>query len=111
VREQTGDIADGARAFRGVYHFSSEGSTSWCGFARAILDAVPDTERRAVAVRAITTDEYPTPARRPANSCLDTSRIRETFGLSALSWREELERVTASSRSAERELVGARNSA
>jgi|SRR6185437_4108993 len=87
---QRADVADGVRGLRGIYHYASEGSTSWCGFARAIFDAVPDAARRALVVRAIPTEERAAPARRPANSRLDSSRIMATFGVRARPWRAEL---------------------
>jgi len=98
ARQRTEDIGEAIRADRGVYHYASSGWTSWCGFARAILDAFPDADRRALAVRAIETQEYATPARRPANSRLDSSRILETFGLSTLPWNDELAREAAAIR-------------
>ena len=75
---------------RGVYHLSAAGAVSWCGFARAVL------ARAGIAtpVRAIRTEDYPTPARRPRNSRLDCSRLRTDFGLSLAPWEEQLSEVT-----------------
>jgi dTDP-4-dehydrorhamnose reductase len=44
-------------------------------------------------IRPIATADYPTPAKRPANSRLDTSKLRETFGLRLLDWREGLDHI------------------
>jgi dTDP-4-dehydrorhamnose reductase len=74
----------------GLYHLSASGTTSWCGFARAVL------ARAGVAtpVVAIRTEDYPTPARRALNSRLDCSRLRADFGVSLGSWEEQLAEVT-----------------
>jgi dTDP-4-dehydrorhamnose reductase len=78
-----------------TYHFCNEGVTSWHGFAVAIVDAA--RTHRPVAcerIEAITTAEYPLPARRPAYSVLDTTRIRAA-GVVPPSWRRGLEVVVA----------------
>jgi dTDP-4-dehydrorhamnose reductase len=67
----------------GLYHIAAQGSTTWYEFARAILG---DDEGQA-RVRAIPSTEYPTPARRPRNSALDSSRIRRQLGIALPDWR------------------------
>ncbi len=74
------------RERRGLYHLSSRGVTTWCGFARAILG---DAERPRVV--AIATADYPTPARRPAYGVLATGRFERTFGFALPGWREALD--------------------
>ena len=69
----------------GLYHMSSTGSTTWYGFARAILADVA-----SVRVVPITTAEYPTPARRPAYGVLGTARFERTFGFALPGWRTSL---------------------
>src|SRR5690606_34243419 len=65
----------------GTFHCAGQGETTWCGFARAILAlAAPDLGRE-VRVEAITTAEFPTPARRPGNSTLDCALIRDAHGI------------------------------
>jgi dTDP-4-dehydrorhamnose reductase len=54
---------------------------------------VPADRRRCREVRAITTAEYPTPARRPAYSVLDTTKLERVFGLRLPDWRESLGQV------------------
>jgi len=74
----------------GVYHLTASGRTSWHGFAVHVVDRARSEATMALAVTAIDaipTSEYPVPARRPANSSLDTSRIRERFGLHLPDWR------------------------
>lgn len=70
----------------GIYHFSGAPDVNWAGFARAVFDVAG----MAVEVEDITTAEYPTPARRPANSRLDGTATRAAFGLAAPDWRAAL---------------------
>ncbi len=70
----------------GIYHYSGAPDTSWAGFARAIMArAGLDCQ-----ITDITTADYPTPARRPANSRLDCSKIARNFGLSRPDWQAGL---------------------
>lgn len=75
----------------GLYHVAGDEETSWADFAAAIVEAAGI----AVPVDPITTAEYPTPARRPAYSTLDTAKFEKTFGLAAPSWRADLAGVVA----------------
>jgi dTDP-4-dehydrorhamnose reductase len=70
----------------GLYHLAPAGETSWFGFASAIrehggLDCT---------LTPIPTSEYPTPAARPANSRLDTAKLRQTFGITPNDWQSDL---------------------
>ncbi len=77
----------------GTYHFTGQGETTWHGFAQHIVDlAAPVTGKRPL-VQGITTDDYPTPARRPANSRLNCRRMSETFGITARPWEQALAEV------------------
>ena len=73
-----------------VYHYSNEGSCSWCEFAKTILEFT----KSSCKVLPITTKEYPTPAPRPAFSVLDKSKIKEHFNLEISSWQECLRQYT-----------------
>jgi dTDP-4-dehydrorhamnose reductase len=95
-------IADGvARALAarpglsGTWHLSAEGETSWHGFATAIFEGAVQRGllARAPTVEPITSAEFPTRARRPAYSRLDTARFRRDFGLHIGDWREGLGEV------------------
>jgi dTDP-4-dehydrorhamnose reductase len=89
-------IAQGVPALAeraGLYHMSSTGSTTWHGFARAIVGNA-DKPR----VTAIATSDYPTPARRPAYGVLDTRRFHGAFGFSLPPWEEALAACLASGR-------------
>jgi dTDP-4-dehydrorhamnose reductase len=76
----------------GTFHFAGAGDVSWCGFARAVIDGADWLQHRPRIV-PITTADYPTPARRPANSRLDCTRIRTAYGIATTPWRDQLARV------------------
>lgn len=71
----------------GTYHLTCSGATSWYGFATAIA-ALGGHETR---LTPIPTSDYPTPARRPANSQLDNGKLERVFGLRLPHWRKALE--------------------
>ncbi len=71
----------------GTYHFAGHGATTWHGFASTIIEAQAQATGRRPKVSAITTADYPTPARRPANSKLDSSRFAAVFGYRARDWQ------------------------
>lgn len=74
------------RAVFGTYHFAGTGVTTWHGFASRIVEAQRPFTGRSPSVVPIRTEEYPTPARRPANSELDSGRFGQTFGYAARPW-------------------------
>ncbi len=83
-----------AAAASGLYHFTAAGDTTWRGFAQAIFEmrsASSGGTFVAPRVVAISTSEFPTPARRPANSVLSNARLEHAFGMRLGSWREGLE--------------------
>ncbi len=79
----------------GTYHLAPAGSTTWYGFARAIVAraAAAGLIVRAPRVVAVSSDEFPTPARRPAWSVLDATALREVFGLALPDWSYGLDAV------------------
>ena len=79
----------------GTYHFAGSGVTTWHGFASRIVAAQAPLTGRAPRMTPITTAEYPLPARRPANSELDSSLFARIFGIRARPWTEETDRITA----------------
>lgn len=86
-----GGAAEWTRARAGVYHLTAAGCTSWFEFAEAVLAADPArAEQRARRVVPIATADFPTPARRPANSRLDSGRAAERLGVRIPDWREQL---------------------
>ena len=70
----------------GVYHLTCAGATSWFGFTRAIVAGSPAGDRPAPKLVPIATSEYPTPARRPANSVLSNDKLARTFGVRLPAW-------------------------
>jgi len=75
----------------GTYHYCGKGVTSWQGFAQAIFDLAKQYDSLMVKkVVPITMAEYPTPAKRPANSGMDCSLITKNFGISLRPWQESL---------------------
>ena len=79
----------------GIYHFSCEGQTSWCDFARAIFT---ENSIDHMTVNAITTEEFPTPAKRPAYSVLDGNKLKQTFDISLPHWGTALAQCAVETR-------------
>ena len=75
----------------GLYHVTAAGETTWHGFAAAIFAGWARRGYRVPALTAITTAEYPLPARRPMNSRFDCSKIERTFGVRLPHWEASLE--------------------
>ena len=93
ARNALGD-ANG-EAWRGIFHMTAAGATSWAGFAEAIFSASAAHGAPTSRVEPITTAEYPTRARRPAYSLLDNAKFRGTFGHALPDWREGVQRCVA----------------
>jgi len=81
----------------GVFHLTAAGQTTWFGFAERLLQAYPDPARRIRSLQPITTAEYPTAARRPANSVLDCTRLLDRWGVALPRWDEALDLALAES--------------
>lgn len=81
----------------GTYHVSAAGHTSWAGFAEAIFQAALLDKRPKVV--PIASSDYPTPARRPANSRLSCAKLTSTFGIRPPHWRDALGLCLAGSES------------
>jgi dTDP-4-dehydrorhamnose reductase len=78
----------------GVYNLTSSGEVSWFGFTKAILTAAAARFGSPLPnLVPITTADYPTPAQRPANSCLSCQHLEETFGVSLPPWEQALDLV------------------
>jgi len=88
----------------GTYHYAAEGPTTWCRFARTIIERAASRTGRQPAVDAIATADFPTPARRPANSVLDCGRVVRTFAPPRRPWQDGLDEVL-------NELLGAKGRA
>ena len=106
------DIADGILAvaenlvrngdpeFRGIFHMAGDGEASWADFAELIFAASADAGGPSAEVRHIGTADYPTPAKRPANSRLDCSKLARTHGVRLPEWhgstRQIVQRLVSS---------------
>lgn len=88
-------LAGGEDRRYGTWHLAPAGSTSWHGFASAIVAraAAAGLLARVPRVVAVGSHEFPTPARRPAWSVLDTTALREAFGLALPDWSHGLDAV------------------
>jgi dTDP-4-dehydrorhamnose reductase len=87
--------ADPSPALRGVFHLTGHGEASWAEFAEAIFAEAAQHGRAPVSVTPIATADYPTAARRPANSRLDGSKLAATFGVTLPHWRDSLKPCVA----------------
>jgi dTDP-4-dehydrorhamnose reductase len=84
-------LQSGWRAqFAGLYHAAGSGWTTWHGLATAVFAAAAKHGRPVPTVLPISTAEWPTPVRRPADSRLDCSRLAETFGVRLPDWQDSV---------------------
>jgi dTDP-4-dehydrorhamnose reductase len=84
-------LTDDRRMVAGIFHLTGEEIATWHGFAEAIFDGLSRRGLRTPRLEAITTAEYPTAARRPRNSRLDSSKAERVFGIRLPAWRHSLE--------------------
>lgn len=85
-------LLDGEDVF-GTYHFAGDGATTWHGFASAAVGKFVEITGKTVRVTAITTAEYPTRTKRPANSVLACEKFERVFGFRGRPWQAEVEEV------------------
>jgi dTDP-4-dehydrorhamnose reductase len=84
-------VLEGRQVHWGTYHYCGQGETSWHGFAEAIFNlAKKYIPLKVKQTEAVTTAEYPTAAKRPANSVLDCSLFNSHFGIAPKPWTESL---------------------
>lgn len=86
---------DPSAHLRGVFHMSGTGETNWAGFAKQIFEFSAENGGKSMIVNDITTAQYPTPARRPANSRLDCSKLEEVYGIRLPEWQTSTRAVMA----------------
>lgn len=86
-------LAQDPAAPTGTFHFVNDGATTWCGFARAIVEGSARRGGRSVPVEGIPTTAYPTPARRPANSRLSTRSLTDAYGVTPRPWAAALDDI------------------
>ena len=81
------DLSEKNKDFRfGIYHYANEGVLSWFDFAVEICQL----SKIKVNISPVLSDQFPTPAKRPAYSVLDKHKIKATFGLSIPYWKDSL---------------------
>lgn len=83
-------VTDDRRATAGIFHLAGQGETSWHDFAQAIFCERSRRGAKIPVLEAITTEEFPTAARRPRNSRLDSSKAERVFGIRLAPWRHSL---------------------
>jgi len=93
-------IADHIRAQKpipwGTYHYCGRGVTTWHQFAQKICElGKGHAPMRVKEIKAISTDEYPTPAKRPPYSALDCNKIEKCFGVARRPWQDSLAEMLA----------------
>ena len=86
-------LCGGDREAQGVFHAAGEGDTTWAELAAAVFHESSRRKGPSARVRPITTADYPTPARRPANSRLDCAKLHRVTGWRPPPWREGLGEV------------------
>ena len=83
----------------GTYHAAASGETSWHGYAQHVIEFARAAGRpirvAPHAIEAVPTSAFPTPARRPANSRMNTRKLRDSFGLALPPWQLGVERMLA----------------
>jgi dTDP-4-dehydrorhamnose reductase len=93
IASATIQLMEQSGAANGIYHMTAGDSTSWYGFAKAIFQS--GILKASPRVHPISSSEYPTPARRPANSVLANDKFAHTFGFRLPPWRQQLQEVLA----------------
>jgi dTDP-4-dehydrorhamnose reductase len=86
---------EGASDLHGVFHMTGQGEAVWADVAEAIFARSAVLGGPSAAVKRIATSDYPTPARRPANSRLDGAKLAETYGITLPNWRMSLDECVA----------------
>ncbi|MNK96850.1 dTDP-4-dehydrorhamnose reductase [compost metagenome] len=86
---------DPSAHLRGVFHMSGTGETNWASFAKQIFAFSAENGGKSIVVNDITTAQYPTPARRPANSRLDCCKLEEVYGIRLPEWQTSTRAVMA----------------
>ncbi|RYZ61960.1 MAG: dTDP-4-dehydrorhamnose reductase [Chitinophagaceae bacterium] len=80
-------IIEGGKWLPGIYHYSNDGVINWAQFA----DAIRQQTGSNCTVQFITTEQFPTPAKRPAYSVMDKSKIIAAYGIALKPWQESLQ--------------------
>lgn len=83
----------------GTYHLAAAGETTWFGYANRVISrarkVLPANAFAVQSIKGVLTTEFPRPANRPANSRLDTQKLRSTFNLELPEWQSGVDRLVA----------------
>ncbi len=94
ISQGSKDIQGFIQENKGIYHMTSAGETTWYNFAKNIIEnAAGQKNFKVKSIIPITTNEYPTPAKRPQYSVMDNSKLKNTFNISIPSWEKGLKLV------------------
>jgi dTDP-4-dehydrorhamnose reductase len=86
---------DRSPGLRGIFHMTGSGEGTWADFAEVVFREAEARGRRSTRVKRIPTADYPTPARRPANSRLDNEKLARVYGFRLPDWRRSVEACCA----------------
>lgn len=89
------DTAGWRPAYRGIFHAAGAGATTWFGLAGATFEEASRHGAIVPELKPIATADWPTPAKRPANSRLDCTRLHDVFGVRLPHWRDSLNLTVA----------------
>jgi dTDP-4-dehydrorhamnose reductase len=97
IRQVKSDQSGGDAALAGIYHLVASGTTNWNAYAKHVIalaeSAQPAIKIVAKEIKAVPTSAFSTPARRPHNSRLDTTKLQTTFGLALPHWQTGVNRM------------------
>ncbi|AKR48103.1 MULTISPECIES: dTDP-4-dehydrorhamnose reductase [Acetobacter] len=79
--------------YAGIYHACGTGETTWHGLAEAALQKASEYGQAKPTITAIRTEDWPTPAKRPADSRMDNSKLARVFGIQMPQWQESVNKV------------------
>jgi dTDP-4-dehydrorhamnose reductase len=79
----------------GTYHYSGSPNTTWWGFAKNAIENAYDKGliNKLPVLNKLTTEQYPTPAKRPENSCLDNEKIQKVFSIEGSDWKTGVDKL------------------
>ncbi|AOE38489.1 dTDP-4-dehydrorhamnose reductase [Pantoea agglomerans] len=88
-------VALNNNAVAGIYHLIAAGETTWHAYAKSVIDfaKLQGVELNVQVINPVPTSAFPTPARRPSNSRLNTEKFQHTFGLTLPDWKLGVERM------------------
>ncbi|WP_455872915.1 dTDP-4-dehydrorhamnose reductase [Rhizobium yanglingense] len=83
-------VTDPAPSLRGTFHLTGSGEASWADFAEEIFGELHKSGGKSIRVERITTADYPTPAKRPANSRLSGDKLARIYGIRLPDWKQSM---------------------